>query len=519
MRSPSKYILFSFLFFGQIISRSLPAQTPAFFEGALYDQATSDPVAFAQIRLKIKQLNIYSNPDGTFCVPKNSELQSDSILITCIGYKKYSIAFHDLKDSGINKIYLTPFIDRQNVKVSAQNEKLNSLSILRRAIGNLSIRYPAGPFSYISYYRDYQKKDSNYLNLNEAIIQTFDSGFARAAESNLYRVMDFRKNPDVPRKNLTPIKADSEFIGLNIFDKLIPETISSYEYGIELLFLSAQDPMRNFRIRSFPFVEIFSENFIDNHNFSPPSEVLRDKQQLFKISFNGKTAIIGDSILVSGAIFIQPDNYSIHKFEYSCYNNAVGIRLKKLFSVNVEYGRDNPADSLMHLRYISMNNLFKVFDDDDKTYFRLQNSVWDIHTNINPTLILSFNKSVDQITAKQKENFLVRVGTREIQIKNIQIVGENIFLRFNQEAVKEMPDSLEVYVKVLKDQYGNILGKRIPVEVYQYRELFVQENMKSPSFPYNAINKNLSSVMDTISLKNRKEKNWMNTPENIKPIK
>jgi len=512
MRPAAKFILVSSLFVSHTLSHPLPAQTPDFFEGVLYDQTTSEPVAFAQIRLKIKKLNIYSNSEGTFLLPNNSDLQSDSILITCTGYKKYSIAIHDLNDSGTNKIYLTPSVNRQNVKVSARDGEINSISILRRAIGNLSTRYPAGPFSYVSYYRDYLKRDSNYINLNEAIIQTFDSGFARASIMNVYRVLDFRKNPDFPRINMIPAKTDPEFTGLNIFDKLIPETVSYYEYGNELLTLSANDPVRNFNIRSFPFVEILSQNFIDNHNFSPPSETFCDNLRLFKIAFNGKTAIIGDSLLVSGAIYIQPDNYSIHKLEYSCYNNAVGIRLKKLFSISLEYGNDNPEDSLMHLKYISMSRLYKVFDTEDKSYFRLRNSGWDVITNINPTLTLSFNNRVDPFTARIKENFLIKIGKSEIQIKNIQVVGENIYLRFKKEDVKAITDSIEVYVRVLKDQYGNLLDKRIPVEVYQYRELFVQENNKSTAFRDNAIDNNLSPVRDTNPLKERRKKYWMNTP-------
>jgi hypothetical protein len=513
MQAASKLILVLFFLFGQLISHSLSAQTPVFFEGVLYDQTTSETVAFAQIRLKIKQLNIYSNSEGAFRLPNNSDLQSDSIFITCIGYKKYSIAFHDLNHIGITKIYLTPSTDRKNVKISVRDGEVNSISILRRAIGNLSIRYPATPFSYVSYYRDYQKKDSTYINLNEAIIQTFDSGFARASIMNVYRILDFRKTPDFPRLNMIQAKTDPEFTDLNIFDKLIPETVSYYEYGNELLTLSAQDPIRNFNLRSFPFVEIFSQNFIDNHNFSPPSEAFNDKLRLFKIIFNGKTAITGDSLLVTGAIYIQPDNYSIHKMEYSCYNNNAGIRLKKLFSVSVEYGNDNPGDSLMHLKYISMGRLYKVFDTEDKSYFRLRNSGWDIITNINPTLTLSFNNRVDPATARMKENFLIRIGKREIQIKNIQVVGENIYLRFNKEDVKDITDSVEVYVRVLKDQNGNTLDKRIPIEVYQYRELFVQEYTNSPSFPYSGIVKDLSNLRDTIPMKERKKKYWMNTPK------
>jgi len=104
------------------------------------------------------------------------------------------------------------------------------------------------------------------------------------------------------------------------------------------------------------------------------------------------------------------------------------------------------------------------------------------------------------------------VKKKEIQIKNVQVVGENIYLRFKKEDVKEMTDSCEVYVKILKDQYGNILDNRIPTEVYQHRELFVQENIKSVSSPDSSIAKSLSSSSDTIPLSRKKEKYWMNTP-------
>jgi hypothetical protein len=119
---------------------------------------------------------------------------------------------------------------------------------------------------------------------------------------------------------------------------------------------------------------------------------------------------------------------------------------------------------------------------------------------------------VDQITAKQKENFLIRVGKREIQIRNIQVVGENIYLRFTKEDVKGMTDSLEVYVNVLKDQYGNLLNKRNPIEVYQYRELFVLNFIKSTSLNNKSTNPVLSSFKDTIPFTERKVKYWMNTP-------
>jgi hypothetical protein len=519
MRTAEKFIFITILLFGLTFSHLLYAQSPDFIEEVIYDEVTIEPVAFAQIELKLKHLNIYSNSEGTFRLPRNSDLQSDSIIITAIGFNKYSISSQKLIDEEIKKIYLTPSNRSQNVKVSARDERLNSISILRRAIDNLRATYPVKPFSYISYYRDYLQKDSSYINLNEAIIQTFDKGFPGTSDSNIYKVLDFRKNTDFTRMELEPANTEPESISLNVFYKPIPESEYHDQDGNEFLIISAQDPIRNYNKKCFPLAGILSENFIDNHNFSPPSEILNDKLRLVKIAFNGKTGIIGDSLLVSGSIYIQPDNYSIHKLDYSCYNNAKGKRLKKLFGINVEYGSDYAMDSLMHLKYISVSRFHKVFEMGDRSYFRLLNSFWNSVTNINPTLTLCFNNKVDQSTAIQKENFLIRIGKREIHIKNVQVVGENIYLRFNKEVAKEIKDSCEVFVRLLKDQYGNVFRNRTPVDIYQYGEIFVQEFNNSSSFQDSTVINDLSSVRDSIPFTLKKERYWMNTPKNIINIK
>jgi hypothetical protein len=515
MKAVSRLILIILCFLWQAVSHLLVAQSTSFLEGKVFNSATSEPVPFATIKLKSNQLSIYSNEDGNFWLIKNSEFQSDSVIITCIGYKKYSLAYTGMYDREVNKIYLTPSqYGSQKVKVTARDGKLNSVSIIRSAISKISTNYPIKPFRNISYYRDYQKTDSNYINLNEANIQTLDSGFNSGSGSNIYRLLAFRKNMDFRRMNNSPVypvykvsdSSDNQ-------DKLIPEAVTRDQYSNELLTLMSHDPIRNFKTRSFSFIETFSENFIDNHNFSPPSEVYNDNLLLYKIIFNGKTGIIGDSLLVSGAIYIRPKDYSIHKLEYSCYKNTKGNGLKKAFSLNVEYGYDNTTDSLLRLKYISLSRLFKVIDTDDKSFFRLLSLRWDIISNLNPTLVLSFNNKIDPVTASRKENYTFMVGKREVKMKSIQVAGENLFIRFNNNDVKGMADSCDIYTRVLKDINGNILDKRKSMEIYQYRELFVQEVNIPVSLHDSSIVQYFSPVNDTLSTIRKKEKYRMNLPE------
>ena len=160
------------------------------------------------------------------------------------------------------------------VNVVASRKKQSSLAIIRRAIRNIGNNYPDKPFNFISYYRDYQKKDSNYINLNEAIVQTFDDGFSSGSDLNKYRLLGFRKNTDFPTMNISPYYA-SRNDSYDSPDKTIPNAILGDQYGNELFVLMTHDALRNFNKRSFSFVETFSKDFIIYHYFSEPANCFK----------------------------------------------------------------------------------------------------------------------------------------------------------------------------------------------------------------------------------------------------
>ena len=68
--------------------------------------------------------------------------------------------------------------------------------------------------------------------------------------------------------------------------------------------------------------------------------------------------ITGDSIQMKGAIFIQPDDYSIHKLEYSGSYSDSEKKNREIFNIETEYGREQAVNSRMCLKYISFNNSF-----------------------------------------------------------------------------------------------------------------------------------------------------------------
>jgi CarboxypepD_reg-like domain len=496
---------------------SLFPQSADYLDGKVINSTTLQPVPFATIKLKYNQLGVYANAEGDFKIARNADFQTDSLIITCIGYKQSALAYKDLNEFNVNRIHLVPVIyGLGEVKVVAKQKKLYSLAIIRRAIRRILDNYPVKPFNYIAYYRDYQKKDNNYINLNEAIIQTLDNGFMTESISNKYRLLDFRKNNDFPRMDISPYYQMNNSSGSENLNKSIPGAFLGDQFGNELFILMVHDAIRNFNARSFSFIEIFSKDFVFNHNFSDPVKIFDNNLMLYKIEFEGKHFITGDSLYASGAIYIQPGNYSIHKLEYSCYYKTRSKASKKMFNIDVEYGYDNSVDSLMCLKYISFNNFFRVENTGDSSYFKILESSLDTHSNIRSTVIIKFSNNVDPVSASIKSNFEVTCGKKEIKINHIQVVGNNIYLRLNDDDIKERKDSIKVLVLNVKDFNGNIVDKRKSIELYQFRELFVQEYNKHLPLTDSCYMEYLPLEKNCISKYSGSHNYWMNTPENIK---
>jgi len=508
-----KITVISLCFLCSLLTSPLISQPSEFIHGKVTNSDNQEPVPFATVKLKYNQLGVYANAEGDFKLIMNPEFHTDSVIITCIGFRRLSIAFKDLSWQELNRFSLTPVVyDLTEVKVIGSARMLGSMAIIRRAIGNIKNNYPEKPFNNISYYRDYQKLDGSYINLNEAIVQVLDNGFSTASVSNRYHLLDFRKNLDFERMNITSYYSINESDNQRNPDKFIPKAKLGDQYGNELFVLMVHDAIRNFNTRSFSFIENFSEDFLKNHNFSPPTPVYNNNLLLFKIIFNGKTSVVGNSILVSGAIYIQPKSYSIHKIEYTCSYQSKEKGLGEMFNVDIEYGLENSVDSLMCLKYISFNNFFKVISTNDDTYFRVLHAYIDNQRFINPTLVVEFNNPVDPVTATREKNYDIVFGKNKVKINNIQAGNNSVFIRMKQEDLKYMNDSCRIAIINVKDINGNILDKRKTIDMYQYRELFVQEYNKSLPLKdscymeYKPIEENCRSSYSG------NEKYWMNTP-------
>jgi hypothetical protein len=512
------------IFIGSLFSINLPliyCQQPHFIRGKVIDSKTSEPISYATIHLKSSQIGVFTNAEGDFRVLDNPKFESDSLIITCIGYYRFSAAFINLKKSEVNNLKLVPVVYSLNeVKVIARKRNLNSEAIISRAIRNIMKNNPVRPFSYVSYYRDYQKDSINYLNLNEAIIQTLDTGFAFQSVLNKYRLLDFKKNMDFLRMNITPYYDLPETDHSDVWFKRIPHAIVGDQYGNELFILLVHDAIRNYNKKSFSYVDTLTQDFVRNHRFSNPVGIFEGSTLLYKINFTAKRQITGDSIQLKGAIFIQPDDYSIHKLEYSASILNSQKKEKEIFNIETEYGHEPAVNSRMCLKYISFNNSFTIPDSSDNNFFKIVKVEWRQaggpyaeYPWRDMTIVTYFNRKIDPVSGGRMENYDLTMGKRKAKITRIKVDGRNLYITVRDDKFSRQElNSYYLSIKNLKDINGNIINKRRDLEFRQFRELFVQEYNRPLEFQNNCFIKSVPLEQNCISRSDNSGRFWMNTP-------
>ena len=512
------------IFIGLLLSISHPViycQQPDYIRGKVIDSKTSEPIPFATVRLKNSQFGVISNAEGDFRILNNPGFQSDSLIVSCIGFHRLSVAFSKLKTSETNNLKLVTNIYKlKEVSVTARKKRLSPEIMIARALRDIKKNNPAIPFSYVSYYRDYQKDSSNYLNLNEGIIQTLDKGFAYPSDSNRYRLLDFKKNMDFLSMNITPYYDLPETDHSDKSFKRISHAIVGDQYGNEFFILLAHNAIRNFNKKSFSFVDIFAQDFIKNHWFSTPMGIYDGSTLLFKIDFTAKRKVTEDNY--QGSIFIQPDDYSIHKLEY--YGSYLDSEKKKkdIFNIEIEYGHEPAVNSRMCLKYISFNNTFTVPDSSDNDYFKFLRAQWelkggpyaDLRYPPDMKIMAYFNKKVDPVSGRRMENYDMNIGKRKAKITRVKVVDDVVYITVRDDKFKfnALFDSCYLNVKNVKDINGNLINKRRELEFRQFRELFVQEYNKPLEFQNNCFIQYLPLQQNCISNSIESKRFWMNTP-------
>jgi len=514
-----------FVFCSMWATDMLLAQNREFLRAKVLDQQTGEPIIFATVRITDKAKGVITNMDGGFRFPLTYREAGESIEISSMGYDKKEFELQGLSPNDINILYLMPgVLSLSEAVVSAKKKReLSAKRIVRRAIENITNNYPVQNFSAIGYYRDYQIKGDNYINLNEAILEVVDSGFDTNDEKeSKVRIYDYRPNETFEQDEDS--KAAYDYLNRS---KVIENAYLRGYGGNEFTILRIHDAVRNYKVNSYDFVNVLERDFIRNHRFEVENNIKQDGEELFVITF--KQSVPQNNIL--GKLYISKSDYAIHKMEYTLYDDKLklpkrqvsrhGIRYRVVFEIIMEYKRKSEK---MFPSYISFFNNFKA---QKAPLFHVKKFEWN---GSRGCFEVYFSDFVHERSGSRARNYILTFRGKQLTFDKMNVRGNKVemFPRkydnfndmvgtlYSSEYIGRKDIALSLEVLNVKNEALTSKVDEITYKDYkQYREFFVQE-----------IKPNGSVLNDTLFMKKDRpifqdqpmlkpdnfDEYWMNTP-------
>lgn len=509
-----------FIFLLAAIPTFLHAQNSV-LQGKVIDATSKEPVPFATVKLREHMMGVVTNSDGDFQIPTSYRSIDDAIVISCIGYVTRTISFESFQAGQVNQFELTPSATMlKDVIVRARDHKrtrkgkLSPERIVANAIQNIPANYPTTPYAYIGYYRDYQLRDTSYLNLNEAIVEVYDRGFRTNDQLDTQmRLYEFKENLAFPRDTIASAPYDNKpsKVG-NSRNKYIPNAVISSLGGNELSILRLHDAIRNNDVFSYSFVNTFSKDFIFNHVLKQDDDVYLDTVSLYVISFESRFQQYAPRNYSKGKIYIEKGNFAIHKLEYETYDKTMRTT-NLMYQIVVEYSK---LGGKMYLNYISFNNGFRLNNDVGFKVIEIK------YSPLYSGFVLDFNQDPEITSVSDTSNYHFTLNGRPIKITRAEVVSpKRVVLRVDEGTKAALRDEARVQSSNLKFLVDNIRDKNNRLldaidnrSLYQFRELFVQKILpeEQPAPGAMAMRKDLPLSKNPATPASTALPYWMNTP-------
>lgn len=508
-----------------------------FVRGMLLDSKSGAPVVFATIRLKEKAVGVISNQDGSFRLPRRFMNLGETLTISCLGYENRHIMLSELPlDTAVTiKLDSRP-IELEEAILTGKRRRLTPRQIIKKAIDRIDQNYLVSPFSYVGYYRDYQLKDNEYVNLNEALLQINDMGFQQNdLDHTKIRLYDYRANSDFQRDSLANSPYDYVTKGKIIKNAYLPGF-----GGNELNILRIHDAIRNYNIKTYSYINQLNRDLIRNHSLSRKGDRIIDNERIYVIGLEKSRPELDPDISPGeevhadfrseGTIYISQSSYAIHKLVYKMFDTNIQERSKQdiakgkdklIFEVTVEYMK---KEGKMYPNYISFHNVFKL----QKSLFK----ILDIRMNKDEKcFVVKFNKAPILMIDENRKNFMVKYRKKRIRLIETRAVFDEFHLypepeKFDcvfKESTAESrgagyfsPENFEFNFIGVQDAQGNALNDFEYEEFDQYREFFTQQIQLSlvEDIPEKVLMQKNRPIFDNqpLTRPDNFDEYWMNTP-------
>ena len=350
-------IKYTFLIAISLFSLITYSQTE--LKNKVLDFGTLLPIESTNIYIQNTTIGTISNTDGKFVLIVPKQHESDTLVISSIGYKTFKTAVNEF-DNAI-EIYLEEDIaSLDEVLLFGEIRPKTGNDIVLRALKKLPENLPDSSYIQKGFLRHKERNPKEFKWLIESAITLYDSSYQSSSEKNL------KINVDQVRKSYDLRDVDSLFTyasylkdqsrDFNIKAKnLKRDTIKTTSLikaikwnddrinGLENLFQGKLNLLRNSNVTE----ALFDENILESHQFILDTILVDNDREIYKIKITKGEKFIGlntkgiynEGFQANGWIYVYWDNYAIKQIEYelTAASNAQKSRSKTLFGTKINH--------------------------------------------------------------------------------------------------------------------------------------------------------------------------------------
>jgi hypothetical protein len=307
---------------GSVMNHGRAAQDSIYktFEGKVIDYDTKKPVIFANVYLIGSSLGVVTNTEGEFILKVPASDIDRKLGISNLGYKSLELSLSELKEDN-NIIRLESAAVRIDEVVIRSNDPIE---LIKMALRRIRDNYKTDPEMQIGFYRETVRQNRNYVAVAEAVLDVYKASYGNVMDYDRVRIYKGRKSEDVKKMDTLMFKLQGG-----------PRT----SFMLDLV----KNPGA-----------IFSEDYIEDYNFTNGGFATIDGRDNYVIEFNQKENTEG--ALYKGRVFLDTKNLAFSRIEFTFSDKALAVAENELV-------RKKPIDLKVDVLGASYLINYRVLDD------------------------------------------------------------------------------------------------------------------------------------------------------------
>lgn len=315
-----------------------------------------EPLAFASVRLNKNGTGTFTNEKGLFRLTWPGRSNSDSLVVSFIGYAEQRIAIKNKENFSI------PMTPAEATLETVTITNITALDLVKRAVDKIPENYWQTPHITHGFYRVHTKKGDEHLMLSEAVFDIFNPGYS-SSKTNQFRLSQMRS-----------IQDDKGSHGIDL--GLNPKGL--YKYDI---------------IRDFDHSDLLDKSGLKKHIFRFLKRTTVNGQPAHQIAFDQKDGL--KESLFKGILYIDVETEAIVGIKlgrspkgiaYAKYGSAAERALLKVMGMHIDINRD---DLSVEYQSIAGKWMLARVRNDNTLRFRSKGRNYDFNADVRVDYIIT----------------------------------------------------------------------------------------------------------------------------------